>query len=107
MVADRKGMSVVCDDGEVYTVGERVKAIDQRSDYAGLEGVIVEIRTGKDKETTNPCDEITVDFECPEDPNLREELQARMSGLYGYLVKVEDLPLELIIMAPSMIKRIN
>ena len=50
MICTRDGEGIITED-VTFAVGQRVMAID--SDYAGLKGLVTEIRTGPDKETEN------------------------------------------------------
>ena len=47
----------------IFKPGQRVRTTDA-SDYAGLDGVILEIHTGEDKETDNLTPDIHCCFDC-------------------------------------------
>ena len=82
--------------------GMRVRAVDD--DYEGLVGLVVDIRDGEDKETENETPDIYVDFDIPESAEEVAALERRFSALYGEPKKVEELPLDLVIMAPDMLE---
>lgn len=93
-------------NGVTYTVGMRVLANDQ-SDFQGLFGTITEIRTGDDQETENETPDIECCFEYPV---LKEEvsaLEAHFSDLYQEPKTLDDLPLDMVIMAPEELKPID
>lgn len=59
------------------------------SDYAGLEGVILEIHTGEDKETDNLTPDIHCCFDYPESEIQVQKLEERFSSLYNMPKKLE------------------
>lgn len=71
------------------------------SDYAGLEGVILEIHTGEDKETDNLTPDIHCCFDYPESEIQVQKLEERFSSLYNMPKKLEELGLDEIIMSPD------
>lgn len=104
MVIDRIGAAFFY-EGKKYVVGEQIVANDA-SEYEGLFGRILEIRDGDDKETENDAPDIYCEFE---EPVLKSDiwnLEQRMSGLYGERKTLEDISLDLVIMAPDMISTI-
>lgn len=104
MVIDRIGAAFFY-EGKKYVVGEQIVANDA-SEYEGLFGRILEIRDGEDKETENYAPDIYCEFE---EPVLKSDiwsLEQRMSGLYGERKTLEDISLDLVIMAPDMISTI-
>ena len=104
MIYAHNGEKVVC-DGKEFAVGERIIATD--SDYAGLKGYILEIRTGKDKETENETDDIYCSFDMPETEEKIKLLEEHFSELFGEEKTREDLPIDLVIMAADEIRRLN
>jgi hypothetical protein len=104
MVIDRIGAAFYY-EGKKYVVGEQIVANDA-SEYEGLFGRILEIRDGDDKETENDAPDIYCEFE---EPVLKSDiwsLEQRMSALYGERKTLEDISLDLVIMAPDMISTI-
>lgn len=82
-----------------YSIGDWVRCTED-SNYAGLLGVIVEIRDGEDRETDNPTPDIYCRLQIPEDTELVQKLEVRFSKLYGKTVKITDVPLDQIILSP-------
>lgn len=66
----------------IFKPGQRVRTTDA-SDYAGLEGVILEIHTGEDKETDNLTPDIHCCFDFPESEADIRKLEERFSSLYN------------------------
>ena len=89
-------------EGVTYRVGAEVVGTAE-SDYRGLNGFILEIRTGDDKETENETPDIHCYFDPPCLPSDIEELEKRFSALYGTEKKLEDITLDYVIMAPEEI----
>lgn len=85
-----------------YTVGSRVLA-NEASEYSGLFGRILEIRTDDDRETENDTPDIYCKFDPPCLSAARRALEQTFSELYGAPKRVGDLGLELVIMAPEML----
>lgn len=69
-------------EGKKYTVGEFIY-VNENSDYAGLFGVIKEIRDGEDKDTDNDTPDIYCSFENPVMPYDIRRVEDRFSTLYG------------------------
>ena len=93
-------------EGKKYQIGATVKANEQ-SAYEGLIGFIVEIRTGKDKETKNPGVDIYCDFIRP---NFQKELktfQRRYVKTYDEPFELDNINLDGVIMSPEMIDLVN
>ena len=86
-----------------YKIGETIIATE-KSEYAGLVGVIFEIRDGEDKETENDTPDFYCAFEPPVLPQEVEKLEQVFSALYGTPKKLEDISLDMVIMAPEMIR---
>ena len=89
-------------EGETYRVGAEIVASDT-SEYAGLNGFIREIRTNDDKETDNETPDIYCSFDPPCLPRDIEDLEERFSELYGEEKHIDDIALDLVIMAPDML----
>ncbi|MCB6416611.1 hypothetical protein LI221_16385 [Faecalimonas umbilicata] len=85
-----------------YIIGDFIVGTPE-SEYEGLYGVITEIRDGNDQETENETPDIYCRFEAPVLPYDIEELGKRFSELYQCPKKLEDISLDSVIMAPSMI----
>lgn len=66
----------------IFKPGQRVRTTDA-SDYAGLDGVILEIHTGEDKETDNLTPDIHCCFDFPESEADLRKLEERFSSLYN------------------------
>ena len=81
-------------EGVKYVVGQPVVATAE-SEYEGLHGTITEIRDGEDKETDNETPDIYCEFEPPEEV---------FSDLYDEPKELEDIILDLVIMAPGMVR---
>lgn len=81
-------------EGVKYVVGQPVVATAE-SEYEGLHGTITEIRDGEDKETDNETPDIYCEFEPPE---------VVFSDLYDEPKELEDIILDLVIMAPGMVR---
>ncbi|MCR4693624.1 MAG: hypothetical protein K5664_07065 [Firmicutes bacterium] len=92
-------------DSISLAVGDRV--IATASDYAGLKGYIFEIRTGADKDTENVTDDVYCSFDVPDNEKEIKLLEEHFSDLYGEKKTIDDLPLDLVIMAPEELRRIG
>ena len=90
-------------DGVFFTVGMHVLA-NKTSEYDGLYGVITEIRTDDDRETENDTPDIYCQFDVPVLPKEVKELESRFSALYRRPMKLEDISLDMVIMAPDMLE---
>jgi len=77
-------------EGVTYRVGAEVVGTAE-SDYRGLNGFILEIRTGDDRETENETPDIHCYFDPPCLPSDIAELEKRFSALYGTEKKLEDI----------------
>ena len=89
-------------EGVTYRVGAEVVGTAE-SDYRGLNGFILEIRTGDDRETENDTPDIHCYFDPPCLPSDIEEVEKRFSALYLTEKKLDDIPLDYVIMAPDEI----
>lgn len=95
-----------CVDGKVFTIGGRISA-NGESEYEGLFGTIMEIRSGADRETENDVPDIYCDFEIPASEEMLRELEARFSGLYGEIKTIDDISLDCVIMSPDMLEPLD
>lgn len=89
-------------DGIDYAIGDIIVATDA-SEYEGLAGIIIEIRDGEDKETENETPDIYCSFEPPLLPEDVKALEETFSELYEESKTIEDIVLDMVIMAPEMI----
>lgn len=105
MIIKKEGTEFVY-DGKVYTIGASVIATDS-SEYKGLFGRITEIRTGKDKETENEEPDVYCTFDPPVLPCEVEALEKTFSELFHEEKKIEDISLDIVIMAPEMIEPLD
>ena len=92
-------------DGRTYIVGSEIAAVSE-SPYYGLIGTITEIRTGKDKETNNRTADIYCSFDIPESKEEIRLLEKHFSDLFGEQKTIDDIALDLVIMAPEEIRRL-
>lgn len=89
-------------EGVTYRIGaEIVGAVE--SDYRGLKGYIYEIRTDDDRETENETLDIYCSFVAPSLPKDIEDIEKRFSALYQTEKKLDDITLDLVVMAPEEI----
>ena len=105
MIYDRIGAVCRYNVGE-FRVGDMVVATPE-SPWEGLCGTITEIRTGSDRETENETPDIYCEFLPPVHPEEIRRLEARLAGLYGMEKRLDDISLDMVIMAPSMIRVIG
>lgn len=92
-------------NGDALKIEDRI--IATCGDYAGLKGSITEIRTGADKETENETDDIYCCFDFPDTEVEIHLLEKHFSDLYGEKKTRDDICLDLIIMAPDEIRRLD
>lgn len=90
-------------EGITYTIGGKVCANDA-SEYEGLYGVITEIRDGDDRETENDTPDIYCQFMLPVLPDDIKALETRFSELYRTEKHLDELGLDMVIMAPEMLR---
>lgn len=105
MILNRIGATYTY-EGVTYKLGDRVLAND-KSEYDGLFGTIIEIRDGDDKETDNDTPDFYVEFLPPVFPAEIAELEDRFSKLYRQKKTLDDLSLDQVIMAPEMLQVIE
>ena len=101
MILNENGKSIVY-DGVTYSIGDVIIANDA-SEYEGLAGTIIEIRDGEDKETENETPDIYCSFEPPLLPEDVKALEKTFSDLYEEPKTIDDITLDMVIMAPEMI----
>jgi len=89
-------------NGKEYTVGIEIYC-NEKSDYAGLFGRILEIRDGEDKETDSDTVDIICGLNPPENAEIALKLEKRFSELYGKPMTLKNISLDYTIMAPEMI----
>lgn len=89
--------------GARYVVGGPVIATDE-SEYKGLYGCITEIRDGEDKETDNDTPDLYCEFDPPTLLDDVKRLEDAFSVLYGMQKTLDEITLDLVIMAPEMIR---
>lgn len=90
-------------EGKKYKIGDRIVATAVSDEYEGLIGHITEIRDGDDKDTENETPDIYCTFYAPIMPYDVQQIEERFSNAYGEPKKIEDIVLDVVIMAPEMI----
>ena len=90
-------------EGKKYRIGDKVVATDISDEYEGLIGHITEIRDGEDKDTENETPDIYCTFYEPVMPYDIKQIEERFSESYGEPKTIEDIILDIVIMAPEMI----
>ena len=105
MIINQEGMRYTY-NGMTYTVGAAVMATEA-SEYRELYGTITEIRDGSDRETENDTPDIYCCFEPPLFPKEIHELEQRFSDLYQTPKKLDEITLDMVIMAPEMVRVIS
>lgn len=93
-------------EGTTYVVGAPIVGTSG-SEYEGLYGTITEIRDGEDKETENETPDIYCSFEVPALPYEVKKLEDVFSELYGQNKTIDDIILDFVIMAPSMVEPLD
>lgn len=93
-------------EGVIYKIGEPIVGTPE-SEYEGLYGSITEIRDGEDKETENETPDIYCVFDPPVLPCEVKRLEAVFSELYRQPKTLDDIVLDFVIMAPSMVKPLD
>lgn len=92
--------------GITYTIGGKVYA-NGESDFEGLFGIITEIRDGDDRETENDTPDIYCEFMPPVLPEEIKEIEERFSRLYRTEKHLDDIGLDMVIMAPEMLNLLD
>jgi hypothetical protein len=90
-----------------YKIGDKIVATAVSDEYEGLIGHITEIRDGDDKDTENETPDIYCAFYEPIMPCDIQQIEERFSESYGEPKKIEDIILDIVIMAPEMIEVIT
>lgn len=90
-------------EGVIYIIGGPIVGT-QESEYEGLYGSITEIRDGEDKETENETPDFYCAFAPPVLPCEIKKLEETFSNLYDQPKTLDDIILDCVIMAPSMVK---
>ena len=104
MIYVKNGEGIIT-EGVAFVVGQRIIATD--SDYVGLKGYITEIRTGADKETENETNDIYCCFDIPESKEEIKFLEEHFSDLFQEKKTIDDISLDLVIMAPEELRRLG
>lgn len=92
-------------DGRRFAVGDTI-SVKNSSEYKGLFGKIIEIRSGADKETGNASPDIYCSFFRPKRNKALMEVEKRFSEIHRKEVCWEDLGLDRVIMAPEMLEMV-
>lgn len=90
----------------VYKIGGRIVGTPE-SEYEGLYGTVTEIRDGKDKETGNETPDLYCSFESPVLPGEIKRLEEVFSELYDQPKTIDEIILDSVIMAPSMVRPVD
>ena len=101
MIYDREG-AVCYHGGREYRVGDRIVA-NAESPWEGLYGTITEIRDGDDRDTENDTLELYCSFLPPIHPDEISRVEKRFSAVRGTETVLENIPMDMVIMAPEMI----
>lgn len=102
MLYQKKGDAVIA-DGKRFTVGGEVFA-NHTCAYEGLFGTVREIRTVPDQGAGRDEPGVCCSFPPPKSEAMAEEIKARFSELFGSPMQLEDLGLDCVILAPSMLE---
>ena len=93
-------------EGITYTIGAPIVGTPA-SEYEGLFGRITEIRDGNDKETENETPDFYCEFDPPVLPYDVKRLEQVFSNLYNQAKTIDDIVLDVVIMAPEMIRSLE
>lgn len=93
-------------DGIDYAIGDVIIGTGA-SEYEGLVGRIIEIRDGADKDTENETPDIYCSFEVPVLAEDIKALEETFSDLYEEPKTIDDITLDMVIMAPEMIVSVD
>lgn len=93
-------------EGRKLMIGDQIIA-NGKSAYEGLFGAITEIRDGIDKETENETPDLYCRFEEPDTPYEIGMLETRFTDLCGTPKTIDDIALDLVIMAPEMVTTVR
>lgn len=102
MLFDKKG-DIVKDSGKEFVIGMEIKCND-KSDYPGLSGYILEIRDGEDKENdTHDSIEIVCSLNPPEDTAIIAKIEEKFSELFRKPMEIADIDLSYEVLTLEMI----
>ena len=93
-------------EGVTYTIGGAVVGTAE-SEYEGLYGRITAIYDDEDKETENETPDIYCEFDPPVTPHEVKALEKTFSDLYDQPKTLDDIVLDMVIMAPEMIRPLD
>ena len=93
-------------EGVTYTIGGAVVGTAE-SEYEGLYGRITAIYDDEDKETENETPDIYCEFDPPVMPHEVKALEKTFSDLYDQPKTLDDIVLDMVIMAPEMIRPLD
>jgi hypothetical protein len=102
MILEKYGQGINTKFGS-FMIRQKIIGNSVSGKYEGLTGHITEIRTGNDRDTDNETEDIYVCFDPPEDSVLIQKVEAAFSESYQEPKTIEDIPLDLVIMAPEML----
>ena len=105
MIINRQGAKFEY-EGVTYTIGGAIVGTAE-SEYEGLYGRINTIHDGDDKETENETPDIYCEFAPPVMPDEIKALEETFSDLYDQPKTLDDIILDMVIMAPSMIRPLD
>ena len=105
MILNRTGAEFAY-EGVTYTIGGAIVGTAE-SEYAGLYGRINAIHDGEDKETENETPDIYCEFDPPVMPHEVKALEDTFSDLYHQPKTIADIVLDMVIMAPEMIRPLD
>ena len=105
MILNRTGAEFAY-EGVTYTIGGAIVGTAE-SEYAGLYGRINAIHDGEDKETENETPDIYCEFDPPVMPHEVKVLEDTFSDLYHQPKTIADIVLDMVIMAPEMIRPLD
>ena len=93
---------VVKTNGKEFIIGMEINCND-KSDYPGISGKIIEIRDDDDREDTANEVEIVCELSVPSEPEITAGLVKRFSEIYGREVVIEELGLDYVMLTPEKI----
>ena len=93
-------------EGMTHVIGAPIVGTPE-SEYGGLYGTITEIRDGEDKETENETPDLYCSFKVPALPCEVKKLEKVFSDLYQQPKTIDDIILDFVILAPSMVEPLD
>ena len=102
MIINRQGAKFEY-EGVTHTIGGAIVGTAE-SEYEGLYGRINAIHDGDDKETENETPDIYCEFDPPVLPCEIKALEKTFSDLYDEPKTLDDIILDMVIMAPEMVR---